>query len=810
MKTLIRIKVIRKVLSHLILPVSLGTAMHFGAAPAHAELNVKTYLGSEGKELLAPISNLMATTPTATGTTTATIDYHEDSFNTLPGAPNGENFSILWEGWFDVTKDGQGLYTFGTSSDDGSMLYLDLNNDGDFADSGELIVSNNEYQGDNSATGEVDLQMASVRMAIGYFQGGGGRDMRAAFKKGSALDFDALNLINSASGYFFAEDPYATLAIGLTSPSINEALISGESVTASAFVTDPGAFTHTVTFTVKRTIPSLAIFTVTDASPPFTADFGPLADGTYEIEASVVNSDVPAGQAISPIRTFTVAPEVTTMITLASSASPSTYGDNVIFTATVSPVPTGGTVQFFSGTNALGTPISVNTTTGEASFSTTALNVGTLQINADYRGYQIYEPSKSTSSLSQVINKAPLTVTAQNVFRPLNTANPDPLPYEISGFKNGQNLSTSGVGGTPTLDTTAISTSPVGNYPITCTVGDLFANNYNFVSFVDGTLTVADVADTFSVNFYAEENDPASQFPPGIPAGFGDWFTAGWTNIAAPWGGGLQPAQTLTSNQSSTSVFIFKNTRNGGTTTEYPRTTNLGDGNYTLMASIAHGTEDLNAIFDMEMTNIPFANYDVIFYMGSSHWNGDRAGKIVFNGAAPRPFLIENESFNGTYTNMVDGTTPGNYIIHKGVTGSSFTTQIYGDGFNHIGVAGFQIREVPAPGNTYATWAATNAPGQTPNLDHDKDGVQNGVEYFMGQTGSSFTSLPTLNADNTISWPASATYNGTYEIQTSPDLMTWTNVTPKPIPTGGNLNYTLPPAAPGGKRFVRLFVTPTP
>ena len=111
----------------------------------------------------------------------------------------------------------------------------------------------------------------------------------------------------------------------------------------------------------------------------------------------------------------------------------------------------------------------------------------------------------------------------------------------------------------------------------------------------------------------------------------------------------------------------------------------------------------------------------------------------------------------------------------------------------------------------FATWAdANNATGQTPDQDHDKDGVQNGIEYFMGETGSSFTTMPGLNATNTVTLPMNAAYQGAYEVQTSPNLVNWTNVDPRPLPSGGNLSYTLPPGAPGGRSFVRLQVTPTP
>lgn len=112
-----------------------------------------------------------------------------------------------------------------------------------------------------------------------------------------------------------------------------------------------------------------------------------------------------------------------------------------------------------------------------------------------------------------------------------------------------------------------------------------------------------------------------------------------------------------------------------------------------------------------------------------------------------------------------------------------------------------------AAGATYANWASTNAPGQTPNQDYDQDGVDNGIEYFMGQTGSSFTALPSLTAGNTVTWPMSATFSGNYEVETSSNLGAWTAVSPKPIRNGdGNLVYTLPPGA--GRSFVRLVVTP--
>ena len=105
----------------------------------------------------------------------------------------------------------------------------------------------------------------------------------------------------------------------------------------------------------------------------------------------------------------------------------------------------------------------------------------------------------------------------------------------------------------------------------------------------------------------------------------------------------------------------------------------------------------------------------------------------------------------------------------------------------------------------YATWAATNAGGQAANLDFDGDGVLNGVEFFMGATGSTFTANPGV-VDGKVTWPKSADFLGTYAVETSPDLATWTAQTVGVVDNGTSVEYTLPTGE--AKIFVRLKVTP--
>jgi hypothetical protein len=681
--------------------------------------------------------------------------------------------------------------------------------------------------------------VGTVAQVVGWNEGDGGpgTTINQTFTAGvdwtGNIDLNAVELSignnyaeASWSGSITVEYDVTALTVVLNSPADNQAFDSGTSITPSATVFDPGPFSQTVKFHVTPISPSgpTVVTDSIDTVSPFTADLGALPTGTYQIYATVANDDAPPGTASSATRTFTVAEAITTTTILAPAGAPTTYGQNVTLTATVSPIPTGGTVQFYNGFNYLGSPVAVNTTTGVASISTTTLGAGTHEITAVYEGYQIYGTSTTAASISQVVGKAPLTVRALNTFRVPNTANPDSFPYQITGYQNGQNLAASGVTGTPELTTNAVLASPAGNYVITCAVGTLDASNYSFM-LENGTLTVAEVADTFSVNFYfspgffTPEQTANLLVPAGVPAGMSDWFTSGWRNTEVPWGGGQQPLVTLTSNQGSTSTFSFKDCRNGWSSWGEPRPTNLGDGNYSMMGSGVNSTlhVDPPAVpgdnnFDMEMTDIPFAKYDVIFYFRANQPQyGDGTGVIVFNGGADRAFKLKPGAFDGNFIEMVDATTEGNCIIFRNVTGSSFTTQTWGtgdNGFNHIGPAGFQIREAAAT-TGFSAWADANgATDQSPDQDHDNDGVKNGIEYFMGQTGSSFTALHSLDETNTITWPMDPAYLGTYEVQTSPNLSDWTNVTPRPEPSGGNLSYLLPTGL--GKRFVRLLVTPTP
>jgi hypothetical protein len=164
-------------------------------------------------------------------------------------------------------------------------------------------------------------------------------------------------------------------------------------------------------------------------------------------------------------------------------------------------------------------------------------------------------------------------------------------------------------------------------------------------------------------------------------------------------------------------------------------------------------------------------------------------------------------------------TTPrtfGTVMTHTFTAGDDSLNILLSQGDWGIGdanpiIQGFTLQAISGPPTVpYADWASANGVAGDPDVDSDNDGVDNGVEYFMGITSADpvFTANPAMDSSNMIAWPMSATFNGTYEVETSTDLGTWTPVTPRPTPASGVITYTLPPGVPGGKNFVRLVVTP--
>lgn len=136
-----------------------------------------------------------------------------------------------------------------------------------------------------------------------------------------------------------------------------------------------------------------------------------------------------------------------------------------------------------------------------------AITQGTLSLGDNYA--MEFIPGTLT------ITKATLTVSAANASRDYGDPNPT-FTVSYAGFKNGEAMATSGVSGDPSLTTSAVAISPVGQYVITVGQGTLAAFNYDF-TLVNGTLTInkahlAVTADSYSRTY----GDPNPAFDGAI------------------------------------------------------------------------------------------------------------------------------------------------------------------------------------------------------------------------------------------------------------------------------------------------------
>ena len=271
---------------------------------------------------LNPISPLIATTPTSTFTQTAAINYSSMPAGTFPSQTSADAFTVLWEGWFDVTKEGTGIYTFGTRSDDGSMVFIDLNGDGDYADASETVVNNDGNHAEVNVVGSVNLTQNYVKIAIPYYESSGGDVMNFRFKKGTYTDFNLLDTLQADSGHFRTSLPGGRYS---ANPTVS---ISAPPAASNPFATITGTtWTITKVFSGSgyATVPTVTISGGTGSGATATAKLG-LTSNSFTLNSGNV--------------VYSVAPTVT----ISGGGSPTT-------TATATAVLTNGVVTGITLTN---------------------------------------------------------------------------------------------------------------------------------------------------------------------------------------------------------------------------------------------------------------------------------------------------------------------------------------------------------------------------------------------------------------------------------------------------------------------------
>ncbi len=180
---------------------------------------------------------------------------------------------------------------------------------------------------------------------------------------------------------------------------------------------------------------------------------------------------------------------IATTTKLTSSLNPSTYGQTVKLTASVTPGygTASGKIAFTDGSQTLST---VTLSSDKATFSTSSLKAGTHSLKATFTAASGSGDGNSSGSLTQTVKKAALTIKASNQSGTYGGTMPS-LTW-TANFVNGDTKTTA-LTTQPTCKTTAQSSSgkiksAAGSYPITCSAAVADAN-YT-LAYSAGTLTV--------------------------------------------------------------------------------------------------------------------------------------------------------------------------------------------------------------------------------------------------------------------------------------------------------------------------------
>jgi len=139
--------------------------------------------------------------PGSSGTLTAgeLLSLDANALNARSGGYLGGNTQVgaAWLGTIQVGGDSpipEGWVTFGTRSDDGSSLYIDLNRNGVF-EADEMVVNNLSNHSNQERLGIVNLSAGTYKIAVGFYQAAGSHFVEARMSPGFVASFSDLSIL---------------------------------------------------------------------------------------------------------------------------------------------------------------------------------------------------------------------------------------------------------------------------------------------------------------------------------------------------------------------------------------------------------------------------------------------------------------------------------------------------------------------------------------------------------------------------------------------------------------------------------------
>ena len=357
--------------------------------------------------------------------------------------------------------------------------------------------------------------------------------------------------------------------------------------------------------------------------------------------------------------------------------------------------------------------------------SQNAVNAGSYAISGSGFTSSNYAISYVPSTLT--VNKAALTVVAADASRTYGAANPT-FTTTLTGFVNGETLASSGVTGSGSATSVAISSSNVGNYAIVPSGTGYASANYEITGVANGRLTVTPATLTLTADAATRQYGLANPALTGTVTGF-----VNGQSLATATSGSLAfstPA-TVASNVGSYDV------------TGYGLIAN--NGNYVFAQ--AAGNAAALAVTPATLTVTALAaskTYDGLAYAG-----GNGVTFAGFRNADTSADLTGTLAFTGT---SQGATNAGAYVLTPGGLSSGNYTLSFTNGALTIGKASLTIQAADANrvyGSANPTFVA--------NLLGFVNGENATTAGITGAAGVTSVATPTSNVGNYAVTPTAGT-----------------------------------------------------